>query len=122
MKTYVAYDKKGEVVVHGTCQHCDIGMTFANLVPLAAMVVETTTEDLHFFWVRNKELVRRPFMDTAVSGGSVTGVPQGAEVFLDDELIGTCESGVLELEREGQEDAYHLKLVKFPYIDCEMWI
>jgi len=66
-------------------------------------------------------VLKRPVMVVSMTLSGFN-IPAGTEVYVDGEMLGVCESGVLYIDKPNGVDRYQLKLVNFPYIDHEVML
>ena len=70
-------------------------------------------------YVHDGRLAGRPKFQTVVSDTTITLVPHGTKVYIDNEYIGECKSGSITVDKEHPDDLCAVRLELFPYIDTE---
>lgn len=70
-------------------------------------------------YVHDGHIAVRPKFQTVVSGTTITTVPHGTKVYIDNEYAGECKSGSITINKEHPSDLCTVRLELFPYIDTE---
>lgn len=70
-------------------------------------------------YVHDGHLAGRPKFRTVISGTTITSVPHGTKVYIDNEYIGECKSGSITVNKEHTGDLCAVRLELFPYIVTE---
>lgn len=118
MISYVAYEDSGTIISFGTSQKGIIATIMNNLWPLNFLELPSLPLRPMDYYINSEGILKRPVMSVYAEDGSYL-IPVGTEVYLDDVLVGVCETGELEIEKPDPLASYYLKLVNFPYLDYE---
>jgi len=86
---------------------------------LCMMTEGVCDHETNYVDMSSMQVLKRPAMDVSrtLSGFNI---PAGTEVYVDGEMLGVCETGVLSIDKPNEVDRYQLKLVNFPYMDHEV--
>ena len=117
MIDFIVHDNEGRILRSGLCQKEAVHLQ-ATRGEVA--IVGKACDEKHY--ILSGKVTERPLFDTAVVGLTITNIPESTEVYVDGEMLGVCESGVLSIDKPNGVDRYQLKLVNFPYIDHEVML
>src|SRR5678815_3676256 len=110
---FVVYDDKGEILRSGSCPIEYISTQIGEGEYFLEGVASCKTH-----YIEGGRIKLKKDMPVKISGLEVY-CPSGVEVFVDGEMLGVCETGVLSVDKPNEVDRYLLKLVNFPYMDYE---
>ena len=83
----------------------------------SAIISEAGDPDIEY--VHGGHIAGRPKFQTVISGTTITSVPSGTKVYIDNEYIGECTSGSITVSKEHPSDLCAVRLELFPYIATE---
>ena len=67
-------------------------------------------------YVHDGHIAGRPKFQAVISGTTITCVPYGAKVYIDNEYAGECKSGSITINKEHPGDLCTVRLELFPFI------
>ena len=112
MINFIVYSATGEILRSGICQK-------STLYSQGDFVVEGVADDSSDY-IKDGKVTPRPLFDVAIDGLAIVGVPSNTSVYIDGELSGQCDTGVVSFEKENKLDTVSVRLSLFPYIDKEI--
>ena len=70
-------------------------------------------------YVKDGAATPRPAMPAGVNGLTLSGIPAGAEIAINGEMVGTADGSQITFTFDAQGD-YAVKAALFPYLDYEV--
>lgn len=99
----------------------DMNLAYGDLFDEEAILENTHADPyMQYIDVNTLEVIDRPIMDINIEGNIITGIPEGAEVYIEGDTY-VINGGTLELSFD-VPGTHKITFMAFPYLDKEVTI